>query len=952
MAQLTQERWRRVAAILDEVLELEAAPRSAYLDRACVGDPELRREVDALLAADSASGEFLAGSVESYLPVLVSGSVLDETLTGGLPEHERIGPYRVLRELAHGGMGAVYLAERADGQFEQRVAVKLIRRGMDSEEVHRRFRAERQILARLNHPNIARLLDGGITADGQPWFAMEYVDGEPLVTWCQARQTSLAGRIELFRDVCDAVRYAHQSLVVHRDLKPSNILVTQQGQTKLLDFGIAKLLEDGGTGLVDGGGSAPATRTELRVMTPEYAAPEQVRGEPVTTATDVYALGAVLYELLTEQRAHQFERQTPAEVERVICDTEPTRPSQVVSNPRRRELAGDLDTIVLKALEKDPVRRYHSAESLLDDLRRYLERLPISARPSSLGYRAHKFIRRHRAGVIASLTLVLMLVGGVAATAYQARAKALEAAKAREVKDFVVGLFALSDPAESRGRDITARELLERGVRRVDSALGRQPAVQEELLGVLGKIHRELGLYAQADSLLGRAVDVARRAYGPHHPEYAARLTDRGTVLKAMGQLAPAESLLREALAIRRRALGPDHADVAATMGELAATLQDHGEFPVAESLYRAVLALDTRRLGREHLEVATDLDNLGTLLSARDNLMAADSAHRASLAIRRKLLDPDHPLVLNTLSNLAATLNDMGRYAEAESLFRIVLEGHRKHHPQGHPDVADAITGLAIVYEETGRWVEAESLHAQALEMRRRVLGVEHHLTMASLNNLAVVRYRMGNLSGAEEAFREAARLWEHELGPTHQYTLRATNNLGAVLSEEGKLPEAERLLRKALEEQRRALGDSGIDAAVTRRNLGVLLRRSGHLEEAEEVLRMALATYRRELPDSHPRTAEALTALGQVLTDRGRPAEADSLLREALAIREVQLDSTDLRIPETREALGLAAAAQGQRARAESLITEACRAFATSRWAGNRVRECRSHLASLRRH
>lgn len=953
MVYLTPERWRQVATILDEALELGPLPRSSYLDRVCAGEPELRRDVESLLAADSLSEGFLENSVESLLPGLIGVVDLDGGGTGGLGAGTAVGPYRIVKELAHGGMGTVYLAERADGQFEQQVALKVIRRGMGSDEVHRRFRAERQILARLNHPHIARLLDGGITADGQPWFAMEYVDGEPLVAWCEARQTSLEGRIELFRDVCDAVRFAHQSLVVHRDLKPSNILVTPQGQTKLLDFGIAKLLEDGAR-LGAEAGEAAATRTELRVMTPEYAAPEQVRGEPVTTATDVYALGAVLYELLTGRRAHQFERHTPAEVERVICDTEPDPPSAAVTGADRlrRLLRGDLDTIVLKALQKDPARRYPSAEALLEDLRRSQSGLPITARPDSFGYRSRKFLLRHRAGVAAGAALVVALVGGLAATLWQAREKAREAATAREVKDFVVNLFQVSDPAESRGREITARELLERGVRRVDSALGRQPAVQEELLGVLGKIHWELGLYAQADTLFSRAVVVARRAYGPDHLEVAARLTDQGTALRELGEYAAAESVFGRALGIRRRTLGPDHVDFANTMGELAMNLADAGEYARAESLYRAVLAIDTKNLGPDALEVASDLENLGVLLADQlGQVEEADSTYRAVLEIRRKHYDAGHPQVVNVLANIAGNLQSLGRFAEAESLHRQVLAARRRLHPTGHPDVAYTLHGLATLLEETGRWPEAESLYTEALEQRRRLLGPDHPMTMATLNNLAIVRYRMGDLHGAEESFREALRVWHQTLGSDHQYTLKAMNSLGAVLSEGGKYGEAESLLRQALAGQRRQLGDSTTDAAMTRRNLGLLLRRTGRLAEAEQVLRFSLAIYRRELPDSHPRTAEALTALGQVLTDRGHAGEADSLLREALAIREAKLDSADLRIPEAREALGLASEALGRRTDADTLLAGACRAFEGNRWATSKARECRSQLAAFRR-
>jgi serine/threonine-protein kinase len=940
MRRVTPERWQRLAPIFDQALDLAPEARAAYLDRACAGDASLRADAELLLAADAASGEFLEGSAETYF-----GDV-----AAFLPPGTRLGSYSVVREQGHGGMGAVYLAERADGEFQQSVALKVVRGGMDSDEVRRRFLAERQILARLNHQNIAKLLDGGLTAEGRPWFAMEYIAGEPLTVYGNSRQLPVLQRLRLFIDVCEAVRYAHQNLIVHRDLKPSNILVTDDGTVKLLDFGIAKLVEG------EGGGrsvEAPATRTELRVLTPEYAAPEQVRGEPVTTATDVYALGAVLYELLTGRRVHQFDRYTPAEVERVVCDTEPQPPSAVMTGAARlpRLLRGDLDTIALHALQKEPARRYPSVEALLEDLRRSQAGLPITARPDSIGYRARKFFRRHRIGVVGGVTLVLALLGGFAATLWQAQAKAREAAKAREVKDFLVSLFQVADPAESRGRQITARELLQRGVRRVGSALEHQPQVQQELLGVLGKIHLELGLYAQADSLLQRAADVAQRAYGRDHPEVGARLTDRGTALKELGELVAAESVLQQALDIRRRTLGPDHVDVGKTMAALAYTLSGAGSYARAESLYRAVLAIDIKRLGPDHLEVSYDLDNLGVVLDGGlSRLQTADSAIRAALAIRRKHFDDGHPAVLTALGNLAATLHHMGRHAESESLYRQVVTGRRRLHPQGHPDVAHAIHTLASLLESNGRWAEAESLDVEALEQRRRLLGPDHPVTMETLNNLAIVRYRMGNLAGAEASFREVLDIWRTKLGPVHPNTLTAMANLGSVLSEAGGYPEAERLLREVVLVRSRELGDSSVEVAVARRNLGVLLLRTGRLAEAERVLRSTLAIYRRELPDSHPRTAEALTALAQVLIDRGLAVEAESLLREALAIRETKLDSSDLRTPETREALGLAAAAQGRREEARALLRSACRAFERSRWAARQARECRTYLVSLR--
>jgi eukaryotic-like serine/threonine-protein kinase len=984
MQSFTPERWQRVAPILDEAFELAPKARAAYLDRVCAGDAELRADAEAMLAAELDSADFLDRSIDEYVDALAAQTssakalTADEIDSDDLPSGTLIGPYRVVDGLGHGGMGTVYVAERADGQFEQRVALKLVRHGLDSAESHRRFLAERQILARLSHPNIARLVDGGIAPDGRPWFAMELVDGVPLTHHCDEHRLGIDRRLALFLDVGEAVRYAHQNLIVHRDLKPSNMLVTTEGRMKLLDFGIAKLIEDDQT--VASGPSAPApdTRTELRIMTPEYAAPEQVRGEPVTTATDVYALGTVLYELLSGHRAHRFERRTPAEYERVVCDAESLRPSEMVTRrpavglrtapdappPRdvwttrgldaialRRRLAGDLDTIVLHALEKDPARRYPSVEAMLDDVRRYLAALPIRARPDSRAYRFRKFARRHRIGLAASAALALALIAGFGATLWQARARAREAAKAEEVKNFVVGLFALSDPAEARGRDITARELLARGVQRVDSALGRQPVVQEELLGVLGNIHHQLGLYAQADTLFARSVQVAERAFGPSHLEVAARLTQRGAALKELGRPADAESLLARALQVRRRALGSDHADVAETIRELADVLSRAGKAQRAESLYHVAIEIHQRRLGPDALELSRDYDALAVLLDEEERFEAANVTYRQALAIRRRKLDAGHPDVLNVEGNIVGNLERLGRYAEAESLARVVLHGRRRLYPDGlHPDIAYSLHSLGNIFELQGRWAEAESLDTEALAIRRRTLGPDHPMSMATLNNLAIVRYRMGDLTGAEATFREVLDLWSTKLGMRHRYTLRAMSSLGAVLSEAGQYDEAERLLR-AVVRARRDAGDSTNELGTTLRNVGVLLHRTGRLAEAERTLRETLAIYRRELPDNHPRLAEAMTALGQVLTSRGRGSEAEPLLRTATAIREAKFGAQDLRTAESRAALGMALGGMGKRVEAESLLVSSCRTMAADRWGARQVQRCNADLRGFHR-
>jgi serine/threonine-protein kinase len=954
MRHLTPQRWQQLALIFDDALELGPEARAGYLDQLCAGDPALRAEIDLLLAADAASGE-LPEAADAYFPsLLVAAPQPHQPAVEEVPTGTMIGPYRVMRELAHGGMGVVYLAERADGQFEQQVALKLIRAGLDSSEVQRRFLAERQILARLNHPNIAKLLDGGIAAEGRPWFAMELVEGSPLLAWCDERKLALGERLQIFEAVCEAVRYAHQNLVVHRDLKPSNILVTAEGRVKLLDFGIAKALEGGAAAQ---GSGAVETRTELRILTPEYAAPEQVRGEPVTTATDVYALGAVLYELLTGQRVHRFERHTAVEIERVVCETEPEQPSTAAmhdigaSTARgtdpgrlRRLLRGDLDTIVLKALQKEPARRYASAEALLDDLRRYASGLPINARPESRTYRLGKFVRRHGVGVATTTALLLALLAGLGGTLWQARAASREAVRALAVKDFLIGLFQESDPAQARGRNITADELLARGVQRLDTALTQDPALQSELLGELGKIHRELGLFERADSLLDRSVRLARAAHGERSGAYAARLNDWATVLRRTGDLARAESLGRRALVLSRAVHGEDDLRVAESAMELASTLGARGDVEPAESLYRAALAIGVRRYGPDHLEVAPDLENLGALLGeGKGDYAGADSAYRAALAIFTRHLDPDHPKVLNLRGNIAANLGQQGRLGEEETLARELVGRYRRLHPGGHPDLAWALHLLGDAVAGQGRLAEAESLETEALALRRRFFGNDHHETMYSVNNLAIVRYRAGRLAPAESSFREAHALFRKALGADHPTTTTALNNLGAVLSEEGKYADAEPVLDEALRLRRRKLGDSSPEAAMTLRNLGVLWDRMRRPNEAERAFREALAIYRAKLPEGHFRTAEALAGLGAVLLAEGRAAGAEPLLREALTIRQQQLDDKDVRLAETRRDLGLALAALGRHAEARPLLLEGCRILAESRPGVRQPRECR---------
>jgi tetratricopeptide (TPR) repeat protein/predicted Ser/Thr protein kinase len=482
---VTPAEWSAVKEILGEALECPPAERSAYLERACGGNEDLRHRVEALVEADGKTW----GLLES--PAVASSSLASALRPPAAGE--RIGAYEIVREIGHGGMGIVYLARRADHQFERHVAIKVAQSGLAGDALERRFRAERQIVANLDHPNIARLLDGGTTPDGRAYLVMEYVEGQPLTRWCDAHALDIRQRLEIFLEVCAAVQYAHQHLVVHRDLKPANILVTEQGTVKLLDFGIAKLIDPD---LSDG--AADRTGTLFRLLTPDYASPEQLRGGPISTASDIYALGVVLYELLTGEKPLKVTGSPPAEMLWIVCEKEPVRPSAVAKPGQSKELTGDLDTIVLTALRKEPARRFASANALAKDIRRYLSGLPVEARTDTFGYRAGKFVRRHRTGVASAALVVAALAAGLVMTLREARrARAAEVRAERrfnDVRKLANGfLFEFHDAIENLPGATPARELVVKRAAEYLDSLSKEAGQDVNLQRELAVAYKRLG---------------------------------------------------------------------------------------------------------------------------------------------------------------------------------------------------------------------------------------------------------------------------------------------------------------------------------------------------------------------------------------------------------------------------------------------------------------------------
>ncbi|MBD3298756.1 MAG: protein kinase, partial [candidate division Zixibacteria bacterium] len=579
-------RWKRVQELFDAVIDLPADERAAFLERKCAGDDELRAEVESLLDADASDHAILDGHAADMIGVEEAPS----------REGTAVGPYRLVEEIGAGGMGTVYLAERADGQFRQKVALKVIRRGMDTEQILQRFAGERQILARLQHPNIARLFDGGMTDDGVPYFTMEYIDGEPIDLYCDKRRLSIDDRLQLFLTVCDAVDYAHHNLVVHRDLKPGNMLIAVDGTVKLLDFGIAKVI-----GRVEDATQLESiTRTGARVMTPGYASPEQIRGDTVTTSTDVYSLGVVLYKLLTGLRPYAMTGDNPLEAERAVLLTDPNRPSAAVIAPPeftgaddtevstarladargttperlRKRLAGDLDNISLMALRKEPDRRYASAGHLRDEIRRHLNGLPVEARPDTIGYRVSKFAKRYRGAVITGAAVLVMLVGVV--TYYtirlaneRDRARA-SAERAETASRFLRGMFELPSTGTIGGR-VTVRELLENGAARIETEFAGQPDMQANMYAVLGDLSVKVGMFESALDLLARSIELKRELYDDPHPDIAATIYMAAVAAYEIREFGAAETLYNEVLTIQRMMEPNDDSAVAGILNDLGA---------------------------------------------------------------------------------------------------------------------------------------------------------------------------------------------------------------------------------------------------------------------------------------------------------------------------------------------------------------------------------------------
>jgi serine/threonine-protein kinase len=946
MSWMDRDAWQEIEPLLERAFEMDLEERSRLLREVGARDPALHRRLLALLDADAAAGSFLTGPLPA---VDLTGPLLavDDSEAGSPPQPERLGPYRIVAPIGQGGMGTVYLAERDDGHYLQRVAVKVLSARADREELRSRFVKERQIQAQLAHPGIARLLDGGVSDTGLPYLVMELVEGCPITEYCSRKKAGVEERVDLFASVCDAVAYANRNLVVHRDLKPGNILVTAEGEVKLLDFGIAKLLEPGRDG--------DATGTAVSLFTPHYAAPEQMQGQPVTLATDVYSLGVILYELLTGRRPFD-EKLAPLERLRKLLESDPPPPSRAGEGAAR--IDADLDAICLRALRPEPERRYASAEALREDLARRRECRSVLARQGSSAYRLGKFARRHAVMIAAASVVFASLGAGAGFSLREARRVARERDRVSAINDFLVhDLLLAPRPERAQGSEPKVSEVLDSAARRVGAAFAAEPELEADLRLTLGQSYLSLGTNAEAVKHMKEGLALRARALGPQHPETQAARSELAGAYLSTGAPAEARPLLEAALAGQREVLGRDSLDALATEGRMAELLLQEGAYLAAESLATEVL----RRLGLNHPDAWREAllvqASLGKALNRQRKDSESEALLRKTLSLQKRRLGPNHPDTAATMAELVASLRRLQRFEDAVPLAEEALRIHVEIYGRAHPQTVRMLSQRALL-----EWYAdppgAERLLLEVLARSREVLGEEHPETLTALLNLAQNAKMQKKLELAEARYRESLGLSRRLHGEEHPTTLRCLRFYGTFLRDVGRTSEAKPVFRELIDISDRMATKADADAtflndfawllmtyvpedmrdparalplaeravALTGRkqveflhSLARAYRQTGRLDEAITVLREIYT-----LPDSvHRYDVERDTI--EYLEAKGEPGAVESFLRENLERRKKTRQPTDPLISQTHRLLGLHYAKRGRNPEAEAELRKA---------------------------
>jgi non-specific serine/threonine protein kinase/serine/threonine-protein kinase len=796
--------WDKLKALFDAALDRDPAERKQFVASACGSDTSLRDELESLLAAYEHSD----GLSSPVLPMAAGNEARPL---------ESIGPYKLIHKIGEGGMGQVWLAEQSE-PIRRKVALKLIRSGVFDDALLRRFYAERQSLALMDHPAIAKVFDAGTTPEGQPYFVMEYVPGEPITAYCDRKKLSIPDRLDLFVKVCEGVQHAHQKAVIHRDLKPANILVVEidgRPAPRIIDFGLAKAAEP----------LAPGESIFTGVWgiagTPGYISPEQAAGADLDTRTDVYSLGVVLYELLTGALpfdAEKWRKQPLDEVLRRLRELDPTRPSARVASEKhlcaasapqrstepkqlRSMLRGDLDSIAMKALDKDRARRYGTPYEIAVDIERYLNHEPVLARPAGPGYRARKYVRRHRVAVGTFAALVLLLAAFAVVEAVQLRRITRERDRANRITDFMTNMFKVSDPGQARGNRVTAREILDKASSQIETGLAGDPQLQSQMMMVMGLTYENLGLYDRAESLYREAADIRERQLGPENDDTLKSQAALGWIEYRLGHFHDSEALLRQVLGIRQSRYGSKNAETLAVMSYLGVVLNEEGHSAEAEALERRVVDARRRILGDSNPDTLAAVNHLALALMGEGKWSESESLDREQRAAYRRLEGNDSPHALMAAENLGIVLYRENRLAEAEAIVRALLAAKRRVLGPDHPETIRTMNTLTAILTDEGKLGEAQSLEEQVVTARTRLLGPDHPLTLSAMSNLAEILTRRGDYARAEQLLTQAHATEVRVLGLNNPATALSCYNLACLKLSEGHRDDALRRLRDCVD-------------------------------------------------------------------------------------------------------------------------------------------------------
>jgi serine/threonine protein kinase/tetratricopeptide (TPR) repeat protein len=880
-------RWDRVQRLFHEATDRPRADQYAFLRIACAGDETLVADVVAMLDEDAGGSSLLDGGIVPVAQRMMGGD------GDPMQPPKAFGPYRITGILGEGGMGVVYRAERED--VGSVVAIKILRDAWLSPARRVRFASEQRTLAQLNHPSIARLYDAGTLADGTPWFVMECVDGTPLTEYCRTHESGIVERLRLLRRVCEAVQHAHQSLIIHRDLKPSNILVSSDGNVKLLDFGISKQIDSAPDDSAADFDARGWTRTGFRAMTPAYAAPEQLRGGSVGVTTDVYALGVVLYELLAAKLPFDPSNKSATEVERLVFDVEPQRPSAIATRgtgPITASAAewADLDVMCLTAMQKEPARRYRSVEALVRDVDHYLNGEPLEARPDAVGYRFRKFVTRNRRALAGAAVLFFAIVSLVAfytvRLAGARNAAVAQAARTQRIQRFMLNLFEGGDKQAGPADSLRVVTLIERGVKEA-RALAGDPALQAELYEALGSIYQKLGDFGQADTLLRSALDERRSLLGPAHADVAASTVALGLLRTDQAKFDEAERLVRDGLGELRRLLPPQHPAVAKATVALGKVLEDRGAYdqaiPILDEAVRLYGAIDP---GSADLGAA--IYELASVHFYAGHLDLSDSLNRRALELHKQLYGDRHPLVSDDLVNIGAVQYERGRYVEAEGFYRQALDITRAWYGDNHHKTAANLTMLGRALNHENRYSEALDVLGQAVAIRERVYGPNHPTVASTVNELGGIALGQKKYDDAERYFRRMIAVYRASYGEKQHYTIGiAVSNLGSVYLAKGDYGQAEPLFREAIDIYLKTLSADHLNTGIARVKLGRTLLRQQRYADAEAQSRAGYDILHQQMNPGVSWLQNARTDLIDEYTELKRPDDAAHFRAELASIK-----------------------------------------------------------------